>query len=294
MIKIEALRVFVTVAETGSLKASALRLSRTQSALSMTLKQLEDTLGGPLFETDRKRDLTDLGAFLRDVATDMLRDHDHRIDLIERYASGRAGKLRMASVPSVAALLLPELLRSFRTHAPDADIDLIDTDSAAVRKAVATGQCDIGIASAPTFEESLESELLFTDPLLAVVRVSDPLAHHVAPLRWEDLSAHALIMNETLVNLSSEGFRHLSARSTLTVRNLLSLLAMVRAGVGITILPGLATVELSADLVARPLADPICFRQVVMVTRPGRATNPLANKMIAHLRSEIPILWAKM
>jgi len=105
MIKIDALRTFVTVAGSGTLKEAAEKMGRTQSALSMTLKQLEAELNGSLFETDRKRDLTDLGQYVLQIATDILRDHDHGLDLIERYASGRAGRLRLASVPSVAAYI---------------------------------------------------------------------------------------------------------------------------------------------------------------------------------------------
>ena len=60
-IKLEMLRVFRVVAEQGTLAASARSLGRTPSAISMTLAQLEDDIGAPLFETDRKSRLTPLG-----------------------------------------------------------------------------------------------------------------------------------------------------------------------------------------------------------------------------------------
>jgi DNA-binding transcriptional LysR family regulator len=288
MIRLDALRTFVTVAASGNLKEAADQLGRTQSALSMTLKQLEAELEGSLFETDRKRDLTDLGEHVFNVATDMLRDHDRGLDLIRQYAKGRGGRLRLASVPSVAALVLPELLRSFLIDAVDAEIDLVDTDSAAVRKAVASGRADLGIASPGQGMDGLDSELLFSDPLYVICQKGSSLALLPRPLAWEGLVGEALIMNETLVQLDSPGFTAVAARSRLTVRNILSLLAMVGAGAGITILPGLATVSLADGLTALPLADPACSRQVCLLSRSARAPSPLARSMAEHLRKNLP------
>ena len=74
-IKIEMLRNFVAVAELGNLNDAAERLGRTASAVSMSLKQLEDHLGAPLFETDRKNRLTALGQF---TFAEGRREVDHR------------------------------------------------------------------------------------------------------------------------------------------------------------------------------------------------------------------------
>ncbi|HEU4827142.1 MAG TPA: LysR family transcriptional regulator, partial [Dongiaceae bacterium] len=107
MLRLEALRVFVTVADSGNIKDAAERVGRTPSAVSMTLKQIEERLGAPLFETDRKHRLTDLGRFVHQAAVVLLRDYERAVDLIEAYAQNRTGRLRLASVPSVATVLLP-------------------------------------------------------------------------------------------------------------------------------------------------------------------------------------------
>lgn len=288
MIKLDALRSFATVAENGNLKEAAAKLGRTQSALSMTLKQLEAELGGSLFETDRKRNLTDLGQYVLEVATDMLHDHDRGMDQIEQYARGKAGRLSLASVPSVAALVLPDLLRSFLLASKGADIDLIDTDSSAVRKAVATGKVDLGIASPGKVMQGLGSKTLFSDPMFLVCRRDSSLARSRAPVEWNQLADETLIMNETIAQLESPGFRALAEQSRLTMRNILSLLAMVRSGAGVTILPSLATVSLADELVALPLADPACKRQVSLLWRAARTPSPLVRAMIAHLYKNLP------
>lgn len=288
MIKIKALRVFANVAENGSLKEAAEQLGRTQSALSMTLKQLEEELGGTLFETDRKRNLTNLGEYVLNIALEMLHQHDQGLDRIERYAKGKSGRLRMASVPSVAALLLPKLLRSFLLNSEDADIDLVDTDSVSVRDAVASGRADIGIASVVEGMEGLDSEVLFSDQLYVICRRDNKLASQPGMIEYSMIATDALIMNETLIQLDHPEFLEIASRSHLKVRNILSLLAMVSAGAGITILPGLAKVSLDENLIALPLADKNCVRQVCLLTSAQRTPSPLVEQMSIHLRTHLP------
>ena len=287
MIRTEALRVFVTVAECGNIRDAADRLFRTQSAISMTLKQVEDALGAPLFESDRKSSLTELGRFVQGVATVLVRDHDAAIGLIEGHAKGRSGRIRIASVPSVAALLIPELLRDFLMSRPLAEVDLVDTDSADVRRLVETGQADIGIASAPDHDDSLIYTPLFEDHLKLVCRADGALARHGAPLEWSDLQGATLILNETTGRIAAGEFRTLAAAAKLRVRNVTSLLAMVQAGIGVTFLPGLATVSLPGALVALPLADESCRRQVGILQRAGRVHSPLAGAFRQHLVQSI-------
>jgi DNA-binding transcriptional LysR family regulator len=293
MLRTEALRVFVTVAECGNIRDAAERLLRTQSAISMTLKQVEDHLGAPLFENDRKSSLTQLGQFVRGVATVLLRDHDAAISLIEGHASGQSGHLRIASVPSVAALLIPELLRGFLAARPLAKVDLIDTDSADVRHLVRTGQADIGIASAPDADEGLTFAPLFEDQMKLVCQSDAALTLSRAPLNWSDLQGTSLILNETTNRIAASEFRALAVRSTLRVRNVTSLLAMVQAGVGVTLLPGLATVSLPPALMALPLADTNCTRQVGLLLRNGRVQSPIAAEFRQHLDRSIGALIAR-
>lgn len=287
MIRTEALRVFVTVAECGNIRDAADRLFRTQSAISMTLKQVEDHLGAPLFESDRKHSLTDLGSFVLGVSKVLLRDHDTAIGLIEEYAAGNSGRLRIASVPSVAALLIPEMLAGFLADRPTAEIDIVDTDSADVRRLVVSGQADLGIASAAPAGAGLLSTPIFEDSMQLVCPASSPLAQRTDPLEWHDLENVALILNETTRGIQAAEFRALAARTRLRVRNVTSLLAMVRAGIGVTLLPGLATVGLPPELVVRPLRDQSCRRQLCLLRREGRVQGPLASAFQQHLISAI-------
>ena len=293
MIRTEALRVFVTVAECGNIRDAADRLFRTQSAISMTLKQVEDHLGAPLFESDRKHSLTELGSYVAGVARVLLRDHDTAIDLIEQYAFGNTGRLRIASVPSVAALLIPEMLAKFVADRPAAEIDLVDTDSADVRKLVATGQADLGIASMGVEDAGLILTPIFEDSMQLVCLANSALADRTGPVDWSDLEDVSLILNETTRGIQAQDFQAIAAKTKLRVRNVTSLLAMVRAGIGVTLLPGLATVGLPSMLVARALSDLSCRRQVCMLRREGRVQSPLAHAFQEHFASAITEMTEK-
>ena len=275
MLRLEALRAFVEVAEHGNIKDASERLFRTPSALSMTLKQIEDRLGCPLFETDRKSTLTEMGRFLYDQSVVLLRDYDRAMERIEAQSKARSGRLRIASVPSVATTLLPRFLQEFMASRPDLDIDLVDTDSTDVRHLVESGQVDFGIAGLPHDLPGVASEPIFRDPFKLVCRSDNELATKEGDLDWSDLDGPTLIVNEAARNLPSPAFQRLALQARFSVRTVASLVAMVQAGMGVTLLPSLATVNLPAALTARPLKDPVCMRTVSLHWRIGKVPSPV-------------------
>jgi len=288
MLKLDLLRAFATVTRHGRLKDAGEELGRTQSALSMSLAQLEDQLGGKLFETDRKTELTDLGLYVRDLSDELLRENDRIQNLIMDYARGHSGRLRIASVPSVAALILPTLLRDFMKIHHAAEVELTDSDSASVRSMVDQGDADIGIAGAAKTGQSLRKEPLFEDRLHVVCQVGVPLAISSGHLCWQDLEGNQLIANETLAAIDVPATKSLLAQSSLSARNVSSLFAMVQNGLGYTVLPGLATRQLSEGLIAMPMNGPGCNREVSLLTRNGRTLSPLALDFRSFLLRNIP------
>ena len=275
MIRIEALRAFVEVADHGNIKDAAARLYRTPSALSMTLTQIEDRLGCALFETDRKSSLSEMGRFLYDQAVVLLRDYDRAMERIEAQSKARSGRLRIASVPSVATILLPPFLQHFMISRPDLDIDLVDTDSTDVRHLVQTGEVDLGLAGLSGTLPGLSTAPIFRDPFMLVCHHASPIAAKGAVLDWSDLEGEALIMNEAARAVTSAPFQRLAGAARLSVRNVASLLAMVQAGMGVTLLPALATVNLPNTLTVRALADPACLRTVGLHWRDGKVLSPV-------------------
>lgn len=282
MLRLEALRAFVEVADHGNIKDASERLYRTPAAVSMTLKQIEERLGASLFETDRKTTLTETGRFLYEQAVVLLRDHDRVMEQIEAQAKGRSGRLRIASVPSVATLLLPGFLQGFAATRPDLEIDLVDTDSRDVRLLVENGQVDLGISGLSADLPGLVSTPIFRDPLRLVCRADSALATHAETLDWGDLTGEAIIMNEASKVLPSPAFQALARDARFSVRNVASLVAMVQAGLGVTLMPALATASLPAALTTRPLRDPVCMRTVSLHWRQDRRLSPVSQRFVAE------------
>lgn len=290
MIRTQTLRVFVTVADCGNIRDAAQMLGRTASAVSMTLKQLEAHLGAPLFETDRKHTLTVLGQEVRKLARDLLREHDHTTERIAAIAAGREGALRIAAVPSVAAELLPPILTAMLAEHSGIRIELIDTDSAIVQMLVETGEVELGIAGRPESRAELTFLPLFNDPFRLVCRKDHPLAQRKAPLTRADLRGHRLISNKSASALSGMGAAGSPNESKLSARNVISLLALVRAGAGATILPALATRAIDGALCSVALDDSTGMRTVGFILRRHGSPSPICtafqNRLLAMLRAE--------
>ncbi|MXN45190.1 LysR family transcriptional regulator [Shinella kummerowiae] len=292
MIKLEALRVFVTVAESGNIKDAADAVGRTASAVSMTLKQLEDEIGGPLFQTDRKNSLTALGNLMLDLGREQIRSFDKSVSIMRAFAHSRIGSLSIASVPSVATNVLPPILQRFLETRPQVQVELFDIDSAQVRRMVESGVADIGIAGESRAGGGVEFTPLFSDRFKLLCKDNHDLCRLDRPVAWSDLNAATLIRNGASDRIEAEDYRQLSARSLITVYNVTSLVAMVKAGLGLTILPSLTMHGAHEGVAALDLADASASRQVGLVERRDVPPSPVAAAFRAFALKEIPALVA--
>ncbi len=290
MIKLETLRTFVTVAEAGNIRDAAERLCRTASAVSMTLKQLEHEVGGALFETDRKSSLTPLGAFMLETGRLQIQNYDRMIDGIHAYARNRIGRLTLASVPSVAANLVPSLLPRFVLDRPGVEIELLDTDSRNVLRSVESGQADLGIAGRPLSRTTAAFEPLFRDRFKVICNAGSDLAAAGKLVDWADLESQGLILNGASDTIDAPGYKALSERASMYVRNVTSLLALAKSGFGVTLLPALAAVDLPEDVVALDLAEENMWRVVGLLSRSDTVPSPVARAFRAFILDEVPKL----
>ncbi|WP_068410088.1 LysR family transcriptional regulator [Labrenzia sp. OB1] len=239
-IKLEMLRVFRTVAEAGTLTAAARELNRTPSAISMTLAQLVDDVGAPLFQTDRKNRLTPLGQLVLEESRRATDVFDQSSQAIRRHAISTAGIVRIAAVPSATVSLLPDVIEIFRKTHPDVRIEISDVDTPAVRRRVQRDDADIGIVSARP-DETSEGDLILCDDLGIVCAEGGPIhrAHLAAggSSGWDLLTQEPLIVNPLCRLIDDPLVDRLMANSTLEARNTTAILSFVRQGFGVSILP---------------------------------------------------------
>jgi len=288
LIKLEALRVFMTVAEIGNIRDAADRLGRTPSAVSMTLKQIEEEIGAPLFESDRKNALTALGRFTLDKARAQVQGFDKAIASIRAFAHHRIGTLTLACVPSVAARLMPDLLSRFVAAWPGVELELFDVDSVGVAALVESGQADLGLAGRPRVAGVLDFAPLFRDRFRLVCADTSRLARLGRPVEWQDLAGERLIRNGASEAIEAAGYRALAGEATLMLRNVTSLLAMAGSGLGVTLLPALSTAVLPPDVTACDLADGTATREVGVIERKAASRSPVAAAFLELLRHDSP------
>ena len=252
-IKIEMLRCFSATAQAGNLTDAAARLGRTQSALSMTLKQLEDHLGQPLFESGRKNRLTALGKEVFALAQQQLRQYDETIAAIEATARAPRGLLRIASIPSVASLVYPTAVAALIRRHPGLQIDLRDTDTDQVIDALLRGQADLGIASGEPVLNGISRSTLFEDAFGLVCARDHPLATDANDPGIEDLLEVGFLLNNLCRQIRTPAIRDALPSAQVSVHNTLSLIGMVRTGRWVTLLP---------QTVIRILPGQLAFRHV--------------------------------
>ncbi|MEP3277302.1 MAG: LysR substrate-binding domain-containing protein [Stappiaceae bacterium] len=284
-IKTEMLRCFVTVARSGNLADAAEKLGRTPSAVSMMLKQFEDHLGAALFESDRKSKLTALGLFTLDEASRELDHFERTIASIENNAHAKSGLVRIAVVPSVAETIMPEVVQEFLKDHPDVHVDIQDMDSAAVLREIERERVDLGIATGPEMNSEVESEELFSDAFGIVCRADHPLKEIERPLTWRDLGTWPFIANGICAQIADDTVQHVMANSRLMVRNTTSLLALVRAGIGITVLPRLVVGKAAGDVEFLAVADPLARRRIDILRRTHTSLTPVTHKFRSVIRS---------
>ncbi len=275
-IKVAQLRTFATVAQCGNIKDAAERLGRTPSAVSMALKQLEQELGGRLFEADRKTALTPLGCYVLETAEEELLRFVRSVAKMRAFAGNRIGRLELACVPTVAVHILPEVIREFVAGRPEVQLEVWDMDSLSVRRAVERGEVDLGIASPGGAGSALDYRPFFADRFGVVCAADSPLTRLKRPVRWNDLGEATVIANGLSRSVADPDYRDLEERSRLTVRNVTSILALVRRGVGITLLPSLSVPHDDHRIRFLPLAKSGIRRDVGVISRADTTLSPVA------------------
>ncbi|MDW5317059.1 LysR family transcriptional regulator [Rhizobium sp. PL01] len=288
MIKLEALRVFVTVAESGNIKDAADAVGRTASAVSMTLKQLEEEIGGPLFQTDRKNSLTALGNLMLQLGLQQIKSFDKSVGIMRAFAHSRVGSLSIASVPSVAANVLPPILQRFLSTRPQVEVELFDIDSVQVRRMVEAGTADIGFAGESRTGGAVEFTPLFSDRFKLLCSAGSELCSLKSPLTWSDLSQSNLIRNGASDRIEAEEYKALAERSLITVYNVTSLMALVKAGLGVTILPSLTMLGPPEGVTVIDLLDAKLRRSVGLVERRDISPSPIAKAFREFVLRELP------
>ncbi|MDE2455699.1 MAG: LysR family transcriptional regulator [Burkholderiales bacterium] len=173
------LRYFCEVVDAGSAVAAAARLHVAPTAISMQISELEETLGGELFDrSKRPMVLTALGRYFHPRAKEMLAHSRQLLDESRAVAAGRTGVLAIGYTRSCIFSILPRAIQSFRATHPAVKVELLVALSEHQHVLLQDGRIQIGVArylGPVEIPDDLESRRLLDDPFVAVLPMGHPL-----------------------------------------------------------------------------------------------------------------------
>jgi DNA-binding transcriptional LysR family regulator len=295
MIDLAALVSLRAVETHGSVVAAADALGFTPSAISQQVKRLERQTSVPLLErVGRGVMLTREGRRLVEAGARLLADLESLESELHHQAEAVAGRLRITAFSTaMRGLVAPRVRDLQRTH-PALELTLTEREPWDTIELVATGQADVGVAHSwgdvpLAFPDHLSTTSLADDVADVVVHASHPLATHarVSPRDLVDegwiATPEGTICREWLSRMyQGTGRQPLIAHVSMEFQ---SHLALVRAGLGIALVPRLGREELTDDLVALKAHDPVPTRDIVAVHRRSMAVSPAVQAVVAALSS---------
>lgn len=279
---IRQLRHFVLVAEQGSFQAAASKAFRSQPAITKSIQAIESLLGQPLFEPSQRSVPTTYGLACQTLAEELIVHYDRMVASMQSLASGALGRLTLASIASVSSNWLPNIVHGFIRDHPNVDLHLRDSNSQSIEAMVLAGEVDLGICSSVEVNSRLHLTPLMEEPFGFVCRPDHPLAAR-RTLKWSNLSGLPLIGTTAHRQLVDPGVAEILSKAQVTTEGILTLLGLIREGIGVTVLPKIAVPRDSGSLVFVPLTAPSLSRKVYLMRLRERTPSPAAYRMIERL-----------
>lgn len=288
-VNLRQIRAFLAVVSAGGFTRAAQLLDLSQPALTVRVRQLEDQVGLRLIDRSaRTLELTREGREVFPVFQRMIRDFDAAIADVTEFTNTERGIVRIAALPSFCTGPLASLFVDFKTVNPGLSFILRDAVGKKIAGMVRAEEVDFGIGVEGEREADLEYVDLCQDRLMLVV----PVGH---PLEMRERVTLADIADYPFVRMDSDtSVRRMVDRAFLSAGLTLkpaceatymaTAVSMVRAGLGVTLLPSSAVeINIYKDIAARALAGEGMTRKIVIIKRPNGSLRPTAEALYKAL-----------
>ncbi|MCH6258287.1 LysR family transcriptional regulator [Puniceicoccaceae bacterium K14] len=171
------LLAFRTLAHTGSFTLAAKQLNLTQSAVSHSIKALEDDLNCSLISRlGRKIHLTQAGENFLSAAERMIRQMQHVRTELDSLGKWGAGRLRIGAGTTACQYVLPSLIREFRQTFPDCQLSVVPGDAKELLELLRSNEIDMALTLIPPGQDDIQHQIVFEDALQFVVSPMHPWA----------------------------------------------------------------------------------------------------------------------
>ncbi|WP_146345810.1 hydrogen peroxide-inducible genes activator [Phaeobacter marinintestinus] len=276
------LRYFEALARHGHFGQAASACSISQPALSVQIKEMEADLGAKLFERGaRQVRLTALGEQFLTRVRDILRSVDELGDLARAAQGGLVGRLRIGVIPTIAPYLLPTVIANLTHMNAGLDIHVRETLTSRLLQELTEGRLDTAIVALPISEPAFAEVALFDEEFVLVRPQADQNRPTPDPDALQEMRLLLLEEGHCFRDqaLSFCNFQSALQRDGLDASSLSTLVQMVGAGIGVTLIPDMAVrVETrSAEVSVARFPNPAPKRTVGMI---WRRTSPLADQLM--------------
>lgn len=299
LVTIKQLKYFDALARELHFGRAADACAVSQPALSMQIHELEQSLGLMLVERTKSGvQLTDKGASIAERTSRILGDVRDLVAYAHHANRVLAGTLRLGVIPSVAPYMLPPLLPLLRDAYPDLELHVRETQTQPLTEELLEGKLDVLLLALPVKHADLQNLRLFEDRFVLAlshdrkmsgrVRATKELIEHERLLLLEE--GHCL-RDQALTYC---GLRQVDTVNTFGASSLSTIVEMVSAGYGITLLPEmcLGMEGRGRDLSLVRFADPEPFRTIGLVwrtTSPRRQDFEELGRLVAKAWDEGPL-----
>jgi DNA-binding transcriptional LysR family regulator len=274
------------VASHGTFGRAADVLGYTQSAVSQQIAALERTVDAKVFDRPggpRPVELTPLGRVLLDQGRDLLARVDALGHELDQFREGHVGHLNIGTFQSISTTILPAIVGRFGDISPDVTIQLFEPDSDdELNEQLARGDTEVSFVVGEVYE-GFESTHLLTDPFVLLARPGQfpPGTVSISDLDREPMIGQRAnscqLLNEA--GLRSSG---IEPRYVFRSNDNGTVAAMVRAGMGVAVMPLLCTEPEDPRISLHELEPVIAGREVSIAWRSGRTLSPAAQTFIEH------------
>jgi len=294
-VNLRQVRAFLAVVSAGGFTRAAELLHISQPALTIRVKQLEDQVGLKLIDrSSRALELTPEGREIHPVFQKIIRDFDAAIADIKAYTHSELGILRIAALPSFCTGPLASLFVEFKQRNPKVTFVLKDAVGRRIGAMVRAEEVDFGVGVQDALEADLDYVPLCEDRLMLVCPAGHALdtqksvgLHDIAAFPIVALTADTSVRRMVDAAFEAKG---LALNPACEATYMATAVSMVRAGLGVTLLPSSAVeINLYNDIAARQIGDLDMIRKIFIIRRRGVPLRPQAQAMFdALLAAPLP------
>jgi len=270
---ITQLKYVLAVAEYQNFTIASEHCFVTQPTLSMQIQKLEDELDTQIFNRNKKPiQLTEVGVKIVEQAKRLLFESTRINDIVEQQRGFVGGDFKLGIIPTVMPTLLPLFLKAFIKKYPKINLKIEELTTEDIIKKLSDGHIDVAIAATPLENESIKERVLYYEPFVGFVPKEHRLFERLK-LKVDDLNVNDILLledghcfKESILNLCNT-FGNKNNHFQLHSGSFNTLIKLSKAGLGMTLLPYLQTLDLDnkEQIYLREFTEPVPAREVSVI-----------------------------